>query len=106
MVSYYRGDEVSMRYAILLQQHPDGQFQASVPAIPGLIRVGATRDDTLQSIQQAIVTALATAEVVYIDIPDTAAASVNPWVASAGMFADDPTLEPMLAEIYAARDAE
>lgn len=30
----------------------------------------------------------------------------NPWLKTAGMFADDPTLEPMLEEIYAAREAE
>jgi len=30
----------------------------------------------------------------------------NPWLATAGMFADDPDLLPMLAEIYAERDAE
>jgi hypothetical protein len=30
----------------------------------------------------------------------------NPWIALAGIFADDPTLMPMLDAIYAARDAE
>ena len=30
----------------------------------------------------------------------------NPWLATAGMFQDDLWLEPMLREIYAARDAE
>ncbi|HEX5501993.1 MAG TPA: hypothetical protein VFW96_05190 [Thermomicrobiales bacterium] len=30
----------------------------------------------------------------------------NPWLATAGCFADDDTLEPMLREIYAARDAD
>lgn len=30
----------------------------------------------------------------------------NPWTALAGIFADDPTLMPMLDEIYAARDAD
>jgi hypothetical protein len=30
----------------------------------------------------------------------------NPWLATAGIFADDPALEPMLREIYAARAAE
>jgi hypothetical protein len=30
----------------------------------------------------------------------------NPWLATAGIFADDPALEPMLREIYAARVAD
>lgn len=91
-----------MRYAILLQQRPDGTFQASVPVIPGLTRVGSNRDETLQSIQQAIAATLTTAEFVYLDLPDTVAE--NPWLATAGMFADDPTLEPMLQDIYTERD--
>jgi hypothetical protein len=31
---------------------------------------------------------------------------LNPWLMTAGIFADDPALEPMLREIYAAREAE
>jgi hypothetical protein len=30
----------------------------------------------------------------------------NPWLDTAGVFADDPTLEPLLRAIYAERDAE
>jgi hypothetical protein len=32
--------------------------------------------------------------------------TLNPWLMTAGIFADDPALEPMLREIYAAREAE
>jgi predicted RNase H-like HicB family nuclease len=97
---------MTMQYAILLQQRPDGKYQASVPIIPGLSRVGDTRDETLQAVRQAIVATLTTAELVYIDIPNESAAPVNPWLATAGMFSDDPTLEVMLEDIYLARDTE
>jgi predicted RNase H-like HicB family nuclease len=93
-----------MRYAILLQQRPDGKYQASVPVIPGLTSVGETRDETLQAVRQAITATLTTAELVYLDVPEQRPATTNPWLATAGMFADDPTLEPMLQDIYAARD--
>ena len=33
-------------------------------------------------------------------------AEQNPWLTTAGMFVNGPVLESMLAEIYAARDAE
>jgi hypothetical protein len=33
-------------------------------------------------------------------------AEENPWLATAGIFADDPMLEPMLQEILANREAE
>jgi predicted RNase H-like HicB family nuclease len=93
-----------MRYAILVQQRPDGMFQASVPVIPGLTRSGTSREETLQAIEQALVATLTTSEIVYLDLPS--APQMNPWLATAGLFADDPTLEPMLEEIYDARDRE
>jgi predicted RNase H-like HicB family nuclease len=93
-----------MRYAILLQQRKDGAYEALVPALPGLTSVGETRDGTLQAVRRAITEKLTTAELVYLDIPDQAAAATNPWLATAGMFAGDPTLEPMLQDIYVDRD--
>jgi predicted RNase H-like HicB family nuclease len=95
-----------MRYAVLIQQRPDGRYQASVPVIPGLTRVGETRDETLHAVQQAIEATLTTAELVYLDIPDRPSVAANPWLTTAGMFADDPTLEVMLQNIYADRDVE
>ena len=96
--------EVAMRYAILLRQFPDGTYEAIVPAIPGLTATGTTRDETLRSTQQAIVTTVETVEVVYLDIPNGTPSPVNPWLTTAGMFADDPTLELMLDQIYSDRD--
>lgn len=47
-------------------------------------------------------------EIVYLDIPtaENAEPSSDHWLATVGIFADDPTLLPMLEEIYAARDDE
>lgn len=95
-----------MRYTVLLQQRPDGRYQASAPAIPGLMQIGNNRVDALNIIQQAILSTLTTTEVVYLDIPEPTPAPENPWLATAGMFANDPTLEPLLEEIYASRDEE
>lgn len=93
-----------MRYAILIQQHPDGMFHASVPVIPGLTRFGKDRNATIRAIQQDVIATLALSEVVYIDVPDEP--SINPWLMTAGLFADDSTLESMLDEIYDARDKD
>ena len=95
-----------MRYAVLLQRSPDGGYQASVPILPGLIRTATTRDEVLQLVRGALVEAMATTEVLYLDMPEEHGAATNPWLETAGMFHDDPTLEPMLAAIYAERDAE
>lgn len=95
-----------MHYAVVIRQRADGKYQATVPLLPELTRVGETRDETLQAIQQAIAATLTTTELVYLDVPGPPAILDNPWLATAGMFADDPTLEPMLQEIYAQRDIE
>ena len=81
-----------MLYAVLLEQRVDGKYQASVPLVPGLTRVGATRNKTLQEVRRALMDTLTTAELVYLDVPTLAFASPNPWLATAGTFADDPTL--------------
>lgn len=95
-----------MLYPILLQKRANGTFEASVPALPGLKRTGKTREKTLLAMQEAVTNALADTEVVYVEIPDVPAMGANPWLATAGMMAEDTTLLPMLDEIYAVRDQE
>jgi len=90
-------------YAVVIQEQADGRYQATVPLLPGVTRVGQTRAATLQAIREAIVVVRAGAELVYVDVEDGAAAT-NPWLATAGLFADEPTLEPRLHDIYAERD--
>jgi predicted RNase H-like HicB family nuclease len=92
-----------MRYTILLEQHPDGTYEASVPAMPHITEHGESRAAALTAIEQAIRTKLRNVELVDLEIP--AASSTNPWLETAGMFADDPDLESITKEIYAARDA-
>src|SRR5579859_4650804 len=97
--------EVFMRYPVLLQRRGDGKYHASVPLLPEITRVGDTRDETLQAIEHAITEVLQTTEVVYLDVPEVqAGAPSNPWLDTAGVFADDPELESMLRDIYATRD--
>lgn len=95
-----------MRYTVFLQHHPDGTYHGSVPAIPGISGSGETREAAIQALAQAIYDALETGEFVSLELPNHISPELNPWLATAGSFADDDTLEPMLREIYAARDAE
>ena len=95
-----------MRYTLFLRQRPDGKYQASVPLMPGITEVGDTREAAVQAVAQAIHAALETAEFVTIELPDGASPRPNPWLVTAGSFADDTTLEPLLREIYAAREPE
>ncbi|RRR74838.1 MAG: hypothetical protein EI684_06150 [Candidatus Viridilinea halotolerans] len=94
-----------MHYAILLQRRPDGSYQASVPLLPGLTRTAATRDEVLQLVHSDLTEEIARTEIVYLDLPQVGSMT-NPWIETAGMFRDDATLEPMLAAMYAEREAE
>jgi predicted RNase H-like HicB family nuclease len=95
-----------MKYTLLLERRDDGQYEASVPALPGLTEVGNTREATIQAVEQAIRARLLHVEVIDLEVPGLAEQEENPWLATAGMFATDQELEGLLREIYAARDAE
>lgn len=43
-----------MKYRVLVQPDEDGQFVAEVPALPGCISQGKSRDDALLNVKEAI----------------------------------------------------
>jgi len=43
-----------MRYAVLLEPEDDGGFVISVPALPGCVSQGDTREEALVNIREAI----------------------------------------------------
>lgn len=43
-----------MRYTVILEREPDGGYVASVPALPGCVSQGDSRDDALTNIKEAI----------------------------------------------------
>jgi predicted RNase H-like HicB family nuclease len=43
-----------MKYRVLIEQDEDGVFVAEVPALPGCLSQGQTRDEALQNIREAI----------------------------------------------------
>ena len=44
---------VAMRYTVVLEQEADGGFVASVPALPGCVSQGETREDAMSNIREA-----------------------------------------------------
>jgi predicted RNase H-like HicB family nuclease len=46
--------ESLMKYRVLIEQDEDGFFVAEVPALPGCISQGGTREEALASIREAI----------------------------------------------------
>ena len=43
-----------MQYRVLVEQDEDGMFVAEVPSLPGCISQGATRDEAIANIREAI----------------------------------------------------
>jgi predicted RNase H-like HicB family nuclease len=43
-----------MGYTVILEQEPDGEFVAIVPALPGCVSQGATRHEVMENIREAI----------------------------------------------------
>jgi predicted RNase H-like HicB family nuclease len=46
--------ENPMRYTVVLEREEDGGYVASVPALPGCVSQGDTRDQALANIREAI----------------------------------------------------
>jgi len=44
---------LSMRYTVILDKEPDGGYVATVPALPGCISQGDTRDEVMDNIREA-----------------------------------------------------
>jgi len=43
-----------MKYRVLLEQDEEGAFTAVVPALPGCLSQGASREEALRNVQEAI----------------------------------------------------
>ena len=43
----------SMRYTVILEQEPDRGYVATVPALPGCVSQGDTRDEVMSNIRAA-----------------------------------------------------
>ena len=98
-----------MRYTVILREHPVGRYVAMAPAVPDCRVEGRTRHEALERLRLTLEEWLKGTEVTSVEVSvsqDDASAKRNPWLDTAGLFADDAALEPMLERIYAERAAE
>lgn len=98
-----------MRYTVLIRRRSAGTYVALAPGVPGCKGEGKTRDEALSRLKASLENWLAETEVTTIEVAMPKPGNgrrLNPWLLTAGIFVDDPALEPMLQEIYAAREAE
>ena len=98
-----------MRYTVLLREQPAGKYIAIAPAIPDCRGEGRTRNEALERLRLTLEDWLSRIEVTSVEVSTPLAhpeVQGNPWLATAGSFADDATLARMLHDIYAERSAE
>ena len=98
-----------MKYTVMLRERSPGYYVAVAPAVPECRAEGTTRAATLALLCARLEEWLQQTEITSIEISTgqaTPGAEQNPWLATAGIFADDPALEPLLDVIYAERNAE
>lgn len=43
-----------MGYTVILEKEPDGEYVAVVPALPGCVSQGATRQEVMANVREAI----------------------------------------------------
>ena len=97
-----------MRYTVLLHRYSTGVYEAIVPAVPGCAGKGKTQREALNQLKNILQDWLETTEITTIDVELPKIEQhqrLNPWLATAGMFENDPMLETMLEEIYSLRNS-
>lgn len=47
-------EETPMKYTVILQRESDGGYVVSVPALPGCVSQGDSREEALKNIEEAI----------------------------------------------------
>lgn len=96
-----------MTYSAVIESVRGHRFKATVLGWPDCTAAGATRDEALAKLREALRKRLSEVEVVPLDID--LPANANPWARFAGMFQDDPLFDEVLEEMEADRrelDAE
>lgn len=99
-----------MQYPIQIEQQ-NGHYHASVLTVPSLTQVAPTRDEVLRLIRNDLLEYVNRIDIVYMEVPVSTPIEGNSsdsdhWLNTAGIFADDESLIPMLDEIYAERNDE
>jgi predicted RNase H-like HicB family nuclease len=90
-----------MTYYVLVENGKQGSYTATVLGWPDCTAQGATRQEALARLRQALITRLARAEIVPLEIEHPHPG--HPWLKFAGMFKDAPLFDDVLAEIEAYR---
>ncbi len=96
-----------MTYNAVIESDRGKSYRATILGWPDCTVAGATREEALAKLREALRERLTKVEIVPLemDFPE----NTNPWVRFAGMYQDDPLFDEVLTEMEADRrklDAE
>lgn len=91
-----------MTYLVVLDHHDD-RYTASVPALPGCTVEAPTREQALEAVRHSIGERVARSEIATVEAPPNAALD-NPWLRNAGILAGHPAWDDFLEGCKLARE--
>ena len=102
-----------MKFRVLINTDADGGFWATVPALPGCVTEGDSREEVVRNIHEAVESWLEVANEDKADAKPAASGELltldfetNSLSDLAGTYRDDPDLQDICDDIYRERDAE
>lgn len=90
-----------LTYDVLIENQPDGKFQATLIGLPDCQGFGNTETEAIEKLSQSLQHRLEAAKIVTLEIEIPKAE--HPWMKFAGMFKDDPQFDEVLAYIESER---
>ncbi|KAM3093242.1 hypothetical protein ACKFKG_19740 [Phormidesmis sp. 146-35] len=90
---------------ILLEQQPNGQIRASIPALLNCSVSRLTREAAIASIQQLLSERLSTLEILAVDLNSPQDVE-KPWMKFAGVFKNDPELAAIVKVLREEREID
>jgi len=82
-----------MVFDVILLKEPNNGYLARPIMWPDVVAQGATEQEALDRVKKLIRDLFSAARLVQVEVDVPEEKVVNPWVAKAGMFADDVTWE-------------
>ncbi|MEZ4737068.1 MAG: hypothetical protein R3E79_59070 [Caldilineaceae bacterium] len=90
-------------YDILLTKQENNGYIARPVLLPDIVVSGATEDEALAQVRQAIAQQQRQSRIVRVHVSAPNETADDPWLRFAGMWEDDPNWEQFLADIAANR---
>jgi len=95
--------------AVLITRHADNRYSARALALSDVIASGTSEAEAIAALRTALAELQAHSHIIQVDVPLPAVSADDPWLRTAGIWANDPswdTFQRAIAEYRAAIDAE